>query len=90
MINGILYVSIFIRKLNPFRISILHFEHFSDWEYKRTASEQNITELIQSSMKQAEQGAFLSRDITHALSAVVFDTKKAADLVESIAEMSSL
>ncbi len=53
---------------------------------KSSASAQNITELIQSSMKLVEQGTALSMDTTQALSAGVSGAQKATELVESIAE----
>lgn len=53
---------------------------------KSSVSAQNITELIQNSMKLVEQGTSLSADTTQALSAGVSGAKDATALVERIAE----
>ncbi len=53
---------------------------------KSSASAQNITELIQNSMKLVEQGTALSIDTTQALSAGVSGAQKSTELVGRIAE----
>ncbi len=53
---------------------------------KSAASAQNITELIESSMKLVEYGTTLSSDTTQALSKVVVSAQKSIEMVERIAE----
>ena len=53
---------------------------------KSSASAQNITELIESSMQLVQYGETLSSDTTDALSAVITSANKSAEMVEHIAQ----
>ena len=53
---------------------------------KSSVSAQNITELIENSMKLVKYGEELSSDTTEALSGVISSAKKSAEMVERIAE----
>lgn len=53
---------------------------------KSSISAQNITELIENSMKLVKYGEELSSDTTEALSGVISSAKKSAEMVERIAE----